>query len=455
MATAMVGIRLGCSINVKSIYETGCLFFLTANLFQRKFHSKSCSHVVQTATKSNPSPATKQQCKFGLLFDIDGVIVRGRNVLPHSVEAFQKLVDINGNFRVPTIFVTNAGNTMRHQKAQQLSDWLGVQINEQQVVMSHSPLRMFRQFHEKHCLISGQGPIVEIAKGLGFTKVTTVDQLRNCFPTLDAVDHKRRIHVPCAFERYFPRIEAVVLFGEPVRWETSLQLILDVLMSNGLPCESLPIAPYPHLPVLACNMDLQWMAEACTARFGHGAFLVCLENLYKKITGKDVIYTALVGKPSEITYLHAEHCLLQEARKIGITSPIKSLYAIGDNINTDIFGANLYNHYIQKRTKQKRKEKAEVLAHVKVTAGRSRETDLSRMGIIPEADFNLEVEEGVISCKSVLVHTGVYNQDFDEGDFDHSPRDFLPAEAALKEPTYKVEDVLSAVNLIFNEENFS
>ncbi|XP_013791174.2 haloacid dehalogenase-like hydrolase domain-containing 5, partial [Limulus polyphemus] len=232
------------------------------------------NHVTQTATKSYPSPATKsyplpatkRQAQFGLLFDIDGVIVRGRKILPHAVETFQKLIDTNGKFRVPTVFVTNAGNTMRHKKAQQLTDWLGVEITEQQVVMSHSPLRMFRQFHEKHCLISGQGPIVDIAKGLGFTKVTTVDQLRNCFPTLDAVDHKRRNHVPCAFERYFPRIGAVVLFGEPVRWETSLQLILDVLMSNGLPCESLPTAPYPHLPLLACNMDLQWMAEACMPR---------------------------------------------------------------------------------------------------------------------------------------------------------------------------------------------
>ena len=57
--------------------------------------------------------------------------------------------------------------------------------------------------------------------------------------------------------------------------------------------------PRPQ-PILACNMDLQWMAEAVMPRFGHGAFLVSLENLYKKITGRDLIYTALVGKPSEV-----------------------------------------------------------------------------------------------------------------------------------------------------------
>lgn len=56
--------------------------------------------------------------------------------------------------------------------------------------------------------------------------------------------------------------EGVLLLGEPVRWETSLQLIMDVLLSNGNPGTGLAAAPYPHLPILASNMDLLWMAEA-------------------------------------------------------------------------------------------------------------------------------------------------------------------------------------------------
>ena len=82
-------------------------------------------------------------------------------------------------------------------------------------------------------------------------------------------------------------------------------------MSDGHPSSSPTTIPAPHLPILACNMDLQWMAEAVMPRFGHGAFLLCLENLYKKVTGRDMVYTALIGKPSEITYRHAEHVLQQ------------------------------------------------------------------------------------------------------------------------------------------------
>jgi len=85
----------------------------------------------------------------------------------------------------------------------------------------------------------------------------------------------------------------VVLFGEPTRWETSLQLLIDVLTTDGLPSAPPPrgVPTYPHIPVLACNMDLQWMAEAVMPRFGHGAFLVSLENLYKKVTGRDLVYS--------------------------------------------------------------------------------------------------------------------------------------------------------------------
>ena len=47
-----------------------------------------------------------------------------------------------------------------------------------------------------------------------------------------------------------------------MRWETSLQLIMDILLSDGNPGTGLAMAPYPHLPVLASNTDLLWMAEA-------------------------------------------------------------------------------------------------------------------------------------------------------------------------------------------------
>ena len=52
----------------------------------------------------------------------------------YIIATFLRLVDNNGQFRVPTVFVTNAGNTLRKKKADQLSTWLGVEIEEDQVL---------------------------------------------------------------------------------------------------------------------------------------------------------------------------------------------------------------------------------------------------------------------------------------------------------------------------------
>ncbi len=55
---------------------------------------------------------------------------------------------------------------------------------------------------------------------------------------------------------------AIVLLGEPIRWESALQLCIDLLVSNGNPSKRLNKIPDEHIPVVACNTDLLWMAEA-------------------------------------------------------------------------------------------------------------------------------------------------------------------------------------------------
>lgn len=376
---------------------------------------------------------------FGILFDIDGVIVRGRTVLPSAPEAFQKLVNpATRQFEVPCVFVTNAGNSLRQEKADKLSEWLGVSVTEDQVVMAHSPLKMYTEFHNQHVLVSGQGPVEFIARSLGFTNVTTMDQLRHAYPTLDAVDHKRRRAAPCGFEKYFPKLDAVVLFGEPVRWETSLQLLIDVIISNGQPSSAPQGVPKTNIPILACNMDLQWMAEAVMPRFGHGAFLHCLETLYKKITSNELAYTGMIGKPSEITYRHSEHVLQQEAAKLGL-DPVSTLYCIGDNICTDIFGANLYNDYLANRNGGNNNMAKQV---------RSSRCIENLVGIP-------SLLNGANKCHSILVETGVYSRfGGSPVSLEHCPKDFLPVEEKYQEPTFAVDNVLGAVDTIFQAEQY-
>jgi len=59
----------------------------------------------------------------------------------------------------------------------------------------------------------------------------------------------------------------VLLLGEAVRWETNLQLIIDLLITNGCPYSSLASPPKEHIPVIVANTDLIYMSEAPLARY--------------------------------------------------------------------------------------------------------------------------------------------------------------------------------------------
>ena len=72
-----------------------------------------------------------------------------------------------------------------------------------------------------------------------------------------------------------------MLLGEPINWESALQIIIDVLITNGDPENTPKLIPYPHLPIIACNKDMVFKGAAVSPRFAHGAFLNCIESLYR------------------------------------------------------------------------------------------------------------------------------------------------------------------------------
>ncbi|XP_061641521.1 haloacid dehalogenase-like hydrolase domain-containing 5 isoform X4 [Phyllopteryx taeniolatus] len=222
-------------------------------------------------------------------------------------------------------------------------------------------------------------------------------------------------------------LAAVVLFGEPVRWETNLQLLLDVLLTDGRPSRAYR-PPAVQLPVLACNLDLLWMARAPSPRLGHGMFLLCLESAYKKLTGAELRYEALLGKPGLLTYRYARRALTRSNRH----REVQTIYAIGDNPMTDVYGANLYDRYLARQHK------------------RARPATGSQAGAA-EPDEE-EPAPPAARCRSVLVCTGVYGRPSasapaPESVFLHGHRD-MTAEAGLAEPSYVVDDVEAAVDLV-------
>ena len=59
---------------------------------------------------------------------------------------------------------------------------------------------------------------------------------------------------------------AIILMGEPKRWESALQIIVDLLKTDGKPTHAPEMVNEKHLPVIACNADLQFMDRACMPR---------------------------------------------------------------------------------------------------------------------------------------------------------------------------------------------
>lgn len=398
----------------------------------------------------------RKQPRFGICFDVDGVLARGTIGIPAAPRAIRKLVDERNHFRIPVAFVTNSLNR-NADRAEQLSGILGVRVDPRMMIQAPGPLEIFDELHPKFCLLVGQGKLRDIATtDLGFKNICTIEDVADAYPLLDMVDHdnRRRVAVHGYVEKDFPRIEVIVLLGEPKRWESSLQLLVDILTSDGKPNDPPDIISEKHIPIIACNMDLLFQERAAIPRYGHGAFLVCLEALYRKVSGYDLQYTALVGKPSEITYRFAEHVLTRESRNLGYTEPLKTMYLVGDAPGVDIVGCNLYQRYVD-RLKKRRMNNTLVEGEIQD----SRLIELYDDQLPASRNVPLSVKffpQTVDNVKGLLVCTGVYKKGTKlevratEKNL-HGHRDF-PNSSELQKPSETFDDVEAAIDYILEKE---
>lgn len=139
-----------------------------------------------------------------------------------------------------------------------------------------------------------------------------------------------------------------------------------------------------------------------------------------------------------------------------MNSVVNPLNAIRDNLMTDIYGANLYNRYLEDRLARKTRAVANMVTGTGTPTTVPQEEDMDN-------DWESELAlPSATSCKSILVCTGVYNphmelpkdanQCIKETVF-HGHRDFR-FDPALVEPEKIVQDVDAAVELIFEMEKF-
>lgn len=74
----------------------------------------------------NLKNARAKKSSFGFLLDIDGVLIRGRKIIPGAREALEKLQ----HSKIPTLFLTNGGCELESDLSKRLSLITGVQVGE-------------------------------------------------------------------------------------------------------------------------------------------------------------------------------------------------------------------------------------------------------------------------------------------------------------------------------------
>ncbi|GJJ76245.1 hypothetical protein EMPS_08604 [Entomortierella parvispora] len=300
------------------------------------FHSDSTVEVIPEAN-------------YNVVFDIDGVLIKGSQVLPQTRHALGLLQSNN----VPYIFLTNGGGLKEVDKAEQLSKKIGVHISPKQLILSHSPMRaLASQYEDKNVLIVGGNgsDCRRVAEYYGFKNVVTPEEVHAVYPAVcpSSALEVRSVPLP---EKYLQNVhrpvDAIMVFHDSVDWGRDLQVMLDALISKGGDLGTVKTETELHttkqsVPLYFSNADMVWSNEHPNPRFAQGTFRSCLERIYKDMTGHDLEYT-LYGKPMNATYQYAESVLNQLAPIHNDGLPHRrTVYAIGDNPYADIAGANAY-----------------------------------------------------------------------------------------------------------------
>lgn len=196
----------------------------------------------------------KSKLKPAIAFDASGVLFRGRQPIPRAKQA----LDLLQKYKVPFVVLTNAGGKTESKRAELFNKILDTKIfNKKNVIQAHTPMKML--FHMKMLkgeddglvLIGGSQDVHEIADEYDFTNYITVEEMAALFPFLIPLSHKAEYpseqRTKECIERVTDRFQtidfendilkkkfaSVMLFSNPFMYETHMQIISDVMASQG------------------------------------------------------------------------------------------------------------------------------------------------------------------------------------------------------------------------------
>eukprot|EP01018_Ginkgo_biloba_P017359 Gb_18109 [translate_table: standard] len=328
--------------------------------------AQSARHLIHLQCHHYSRQTPTKRSAFGIAFDIDGVVLRGRTPIGGASRALRRLYADPSNpteLQVPFVFLTNGGGVRESIRASELSNLLGVHIFPHQVLQGHAPFKkLVNRFGNELVLAVGKGEPANVMSEYGFREVISMDEYVYYFDNIDPLaqykswakqcpSHNEKLH---AWSQAQPdvvskKLQAAFIVSDPVDWGRDIQVLCDVLRSGGLPGKIDGHQP----PLFFAADDLEYQGAFPTERLGMGAFRIALESIFNRIHHNPLTYTSF-GKPKATVFRDAEIVLQELSSAISfprsysletLNNPsfpshqMKTVYMIGDNPAVDIYGA--------------------------------------------------------------------------------------------------------------------
>ncbi|KAM9967563.1 hypothetical protein ACTFIW_001647 [Dictyostelium discoideum] len=308
-------------------------------------------------TTTTTETTTANDSSFGIVFDIDGVLMRDGVIIPNATQALKLLEDKETSEpKIPYIFMTNNGGFTEEEKANKISKVLQYNIPSDKVMVAHTPVRPLAEKYKDYdvLLISKTHETSKkLADWYGFKNYKSLQQYIEERPFLCPSKYSTFWTQGVSSEYVIKEaneqlpIKSIILLEDPIDWGECIQIVSDILQSKDglLRKDYINRAEVQSIDFHICNPDFSYAGEFVIPRYTMGAILECIKLLFKTQTGRDLIYT-LYGKPYPLTYQYGKQLISNQISKLGFNDGciLKHIYAIGDNPYSDIKGANNLEH---------------------------------------------------------------------------------------------------------------
>lgn len=289
--------------------------------------------------------APQQRPDRAFILDVDGCLSREGIPIPGSKSALHQL----HNNSIPFVVCTNGGGQLESTRAARLSKTFDIPISPNQVILSHTPLRteLVPRFKDDRVLIVGEN-CAPVARDYGFIKAEGVREYCARHPSLFP---RRREADAAAVDDSNDPVKAILVFEDPEDLGEALQLMVDVLLTNGNPSGPRVLLDPDAKQEVECwftNPDLVYSGLATHPRLTQGSFRLCLETLFQSATSASpdsynsqtmtspgrMLQATTMGKPTQLTGKTAISKLLQQCESNTKEQDLE-IWTVGDNPFSD------------------------------------------------------------------------------------------------------------------------